>query len=83
QGLNPAMAPCRMHGLVTPVDQARRSFREGQVVDASKNTTMDTEKGYRNKYDAVPARYVKVNVLKNSDNRVVHLMEVRVYEAGK
>ncbi len=53
------------------------------MVDASKNTTMDTEKGYRNKYDAVPARYVKVNVLKNSDNRVVHLMEVRVYEAGK
>ena len=29
------------------------------------------------------ARYVRVNMLKNSDNDAVHLVEVRVYEAGK
>ncbi|MCY2928540.1 MAG: discoidin domain-containing protein, partial [Planctomycetota bacterium] len=54
-----------------------------QVVDASKNTTTGTEKGYLHTFEPVPARYVKVNVLKNSDNRAVHLVEVRVYEAGK
>jgi hypothetical protein len=54
-----------------------------QVVDASKNATPGTDKGYLHKFDAVPARYVKVNVLKNSDNPAVHLVEVRVYEAGK
>ncbi|MCY2924175.1 MAG: discoidin domain-containing protein, partial [Planctomycetota bacterium] len=54
-----------------------------QVIDASKNTTPGTEKGYLHKFDATPARYVRVNMLKNSDNPAVHLVEVRVYEAGK
>jgi hypothetical protein len=54
-----------------------------QVVDASKNTTPETEKGRLHKFDPAPARYVKVNMLKNSDNPAVHLVEVRVYEAGK
>ncbi|MCY2924290.1 MAG: discoidin domain-containing protein, partial [Planctomycetota bacterium] len=42
-----------------------------QVVDASKNATPGTEKGYLHKFPAVPARYVKVNMLKNSDNPAV------------
>ncbi len=54
-----------------------------QVVDASKNTTPGTEKGYLHKFNPTPARYVKVNMLKNSDNPAVHLVEVRAYEAGK
>ncbi|MCY2928539.1 MAG: discoidin domain-containing protein, partial [Planctomycetota bacterium] len=54
-----------------------------QVVDASKNTTPGTEKGYLHKFDAVGARFVRVSMLKNSDNPAVHLVEVRVYEAGK
>jgi len=54
-----------------------------QVVDASKNTTPGTEKGYIHKFDPVKARYVRVNMLKNSDNPAVHLVEVRAWEAGK
>ncbi len=53
------------------------------VVDASKNMTAGTEKGYTHKFNPTNARYVKVNMLKNSDNPAVHLVEVRVYEAGK
>jgi len=53
-----------------------------QVVDAGKNTTPGTEKGYTHKFDPIKARYVKVNMLKNSDNPAVHLVEVRAYEAG-
>jgi hypothetical protein len=29
------------------------------------------------------ARYIRVNMLKNSDNPAVHLVEVRAYEAAK
>lgn len=53
------------------------------VADASKNTEVGTEKGYTHKFDAKNARYVRVNMLKNSSNPAVHLVEVRVYEAGK
>jgi hypothetical protein len=54
-----------------------------KVADASKNTEVGTEKGYTHKFTPVKARYVKVNVLKNSANPATHLVEVRVYEAGK
>jgi len=54
-----------------------------QVVDASKNTTPGTEKGYTHTFSPVKARYIKVNMLKNSDNPAVHLVEVRAWEAGK
>ena len=54
-----------------------------RVVDASTNAVSGTEKGYTHTFDAVKARYVRVNMLKNSDNPAVHLVEVRVYEAGK
>ncbi len=54
-----------------------------QVVDASKNTESGTDKGYAHKFDPTKARYVRVNMLKNSDNPAVHLVEFRVYEAGK
>ena len=54
-----------------------------RVVDASKNTETGTDKGYMHKIAPTKARYIKVNMLKNSDNPAVHLVEVRAYEAGK
>ncbi len=54
-----------------------------QVVDASNNTTPGTEKGYMHKFNATPARYIRVNVLKNSANPAVHLVEVNAWEPGK
>ena len=54
-----------------------------QVVDASGNTTPETDQGRMYTFSPTPARFVRVNVLKNSDNRAVHLVEVRAYEAGK
>ena len=54
-----------------------------QVVDASKNTTVGTEKGYMHKFTPTKARYIRVNVLKNSDNPATHLVEVRAWEAPK
>ena len=54
-----------------------------QVVDASKNTTPETWDGKLHKFEPVPARYVRVNMLKNSDNPAVHIVELWVYEAGK
>jgi hypothetical protein len=35
------------------------------------------------KFNPAPACYVKVSMLKNSANPAVHLVEVRVFEAGK
>jgi hypothetical protein len=54
-----------------------------KVVDASQNTEPGTEAGYTHKFTPIKARYVKVNMLKNSDNPAVHLVDLRVYEAGK
>ena len=54
-----------------------------QVVDASKNTAVGTAKGYTHKFAPTKARYIRVNMLKNSDNPAVHLVEVRAWEAGK
>ena len=65
------------------VDVSTDGEKWTQVADASKNAEVGTEKGYMHKFDAVKARYVRVNMLKNSSNPAVHLVEVRVYEAGK
>ena len=54
-----------------------------QVADASGNTQAGTEKGYTHKFAPTKARYIRVNMLKNSDNPAVHLVEVRAWEAGK
>ncbi|MCY2926137.1 MAG: family 20 glycosylhydrolase [Planctomycetota bacterium] len=54
-----------------------------QVVDASKNTTPGTEKGHMHAFAPAKARYIKVNMLKNSDNPAVHRVGVRAWEAGK
>ena len=54
-----------------------------QVVDASKNTTPETDQGRMYQFAPTKGRYIRVNVLKNSDNQAVHLVEVRAYEASK
>jgi hexosaminidase len=54
-----------------------------QVVDASKNTEVGTEKGYMHKFAPTKARFIRVDVLKNSNNPATHLVEVRAWEAGK
>jgi hypothetical protein len=53
------------------------------VGDASKNTTPESDQGRLYEFAPTKARYIRVNMLKNSDNQAVHLVEVRAYEAGK
>lgn len=53
------------------------------VADASKNTEVGTEKGYLHTFEPAKARYVRVNMLKNSANPAMHLVEVRVYAAER
>jgi alpha-N-acetylglucosaminidase len=48
------------------------------VVDASKNTELSTYRGYRHKFPAVSARYVRVTMLHNSANIGQHIYELRV-----
>ncbi|MCY2929401.1 MAG: chitobiase/beta-hexosaminidase C-terminal domain-containing protein [Planctomycetota bacterium] len=54
-----------------------------QVVDASKASTPETDKGHLHVIKPTPARYVKVTMLKNSDNPAIHLVELQVFEAPK
>ena len=54
-----------------------------QVVDASTNAVAGTENGYMHKIAPTKARYIRVDVLKNSDNPATHLVEVRAWETGK
>jgi hexosaminidase len=54
-----------------------------QVVDAGRNAEVGTEKGYMHKFAPARTRYIRVNMLKNSDNPAVHLVEVRAWETGK
>ncbi|MCY2931724.1 MAG: discoidin domain-containing protein [Planctomycetota bacterium] len=54
-----------------------------KVADASGNTEPESEKGRLHKFDPAPARYIRVNMLKNSDNYAAHLVEVWAWEAGK
>ncbi len=52
-----------------------------RVADLSDNGKPATPQGDLHKFDAVQARYVRVNMLYHSLNRGVHLVEVRVFEA--
>lgn len=49
------------------------------VVDASANRAKASKDGYRHRFDPVNARYVRVNMLKNSANPGVHIVEFRAY----
>ena len=52
-----------------------------KVADAAANTKPADENGYRHTFSPTPARYVRVNMLKNSANEGQHIVELRVYEA--
>ncbi len=52
------------------------------VVDRSRNKTPGTPKGFAHKFAATPARYVRLNVTKNSANPSIHIVEVRVFAEG-
>jgi hexosaminidase len=54
-----------------------------QVVDASQNTRPATWDGTEYKFKPTAGRYIRVNMLKNSDNPAVHLVEIWAYEEGK
>ncbi|MCY2930132.1 MAG: alpha-N-acetylglucosaminidase C-terminal domain-containing protein [Planctomycetota bacterium] len=53
------------------------------VADRSANLAPATAAGDLHKFPPTSARYLRVTMLKNSDNPSVHLVEVRAYEAGK
>ena len=56
--------------------------RWSTVADASANKEKATDEGYRHKFKPVRARYVRVNMLRNSANRGVHVRELRVFGPG-
>ena len=53
-----------------------------KVADNSKNSTPADAKGMVHRFAPVEARYVRVNILKNSVNEAVHIVELEVYAAG-
>lgn len=53
-----------------------------KVADMSNTTTPATEKGVLHKFTPVEARYVRINVTKNSANPSIHLVEFEVYGEG-
>ena len=51
-----------------------------KVLDFSDNRTPATAKGYSGKFPSTEARYVRINMLKNSANPFVHIVELIVDE---
>jgi alpha-N-acetylglucosaminidase len=54
-----------------------------QVVDMSTNTKPASVTGEMHEFAPADARFVRITMLKNSANPAVHLVELRVFEAGK
>ena len=53
-----------------------------KVLDFSDNKTPATAKGYSGKFPKTDARYVRINLLKNSANPFVHIVELIVDETN-
>jgi len=53
-----------------------------KVVDRSKNTTAVSAAGEVHRFQPTNARYVRVNIHKNSVNEAVHIVECKVYADG-
>lgn len=53
-----------------------------QVADMSKTTTPTTAAGATHSFKPRPARYVRVDITRNSANPSVHLLELEVYAPG-
>ncbi|MBI3920704.1 MAG: DUF1080 domain-containing protein [Armatimonadetes bacterium] len=52
------------------------------IVDMSQNTRPSTRRGIPHTFEPVEARYVRLNILKNSVNEAVHVVELKVYASG-
>jgi hypothetical protein len=50
-------------------------------MDLADNKARATAAGYSAKFPKIDARYVRVNMLKNSDNPYVHIVELIINEA--
>lgn len=71
----------RYYQYTVEVSQNARAWRK--VVDMSRGTRKATAEGFVHKFSPVGARYVRLNVLKNSSNPAVHVSEFKVYAEGK
>ena len=61
------------------IDVSLDSTEWTTVIDNSKNETASTPKGFVHAFAAVPARYVRVHVIKNSLNPGAHIVELKVF----
>lgn len=53
------------------------------LADGSKNARAADENGHKHTFGPMPVRYIRVNMLKNSANMGVHIVEVRAYQTQK
>jgi len=67
----------RFYRYTAEVSEDGRAWR--RVADMSKNKIPATPKGDDHRFEAVTARYIRVNMLHHNLNRGVHLVEVRVF----
>ncbi len=70
----------RSYQYTLGVSEDGKSFKT--VVDESKNTRLADAAGVIHAFAPVAARYVRLNVLRNSVNEAVHLVELKVYAEG-
>jgi len=68
----------RFYRYIVEVSQDDKTWR--RVADMSRNKTPATSKGDDHRFEAVTARYIRVNMLHHNLNRGVHLVEVRVFD---
>ncbi|MCK5000993.1 MAG: DUF1080 domain-containing protein, partial [Anaerohalosphaera sp.] len=70
----------RYYQYTVDVSTDGKTFKK--VVDQSANTTPATQDGVAHKFAPIDARYVRLNITKNSDNEAVHVVEFEVYAKG-
>jgi hexosaminidase len=66
----------RYYQLTAETSKDGKSWK--QALDFSRNTVIATDKGYSGRFPVTAARYVRVNMLKNSANPFVHIVELIV-----
>ena len=69
----------RFYRYTVEVSENGETWR--RVADMSTNNKPANPRGDEHRFDAITARYVRVNMLHHSLNRGVHLVEVRVFAA--
>jgi len=69
----------RYYQLTAEVSEDGKTWTK--VLDFSKNTVPATANGYAGTFARTDARYVRINMLKNSANPFVHIVEVIVNQA--